>query len=148
MPKYKFIYNVSEGIFQMDVFTGMYILADNQTQALKSASRLDTIISDFYNFRVSFELMPQPHISVNCNISRDRRNLNPEILKYHIQNNFDSSKRLLGLPVYTENNFKNVSAVDFLEELQNNYVKYLKCVNKTGLSFVTIAKLAGHAETR
>lgn len=113
MPKYKFIYNVSEGIFHMDVFIGMYILADNQSKALESASRLDEILSNYYKFTTILELMPVPHISVNCIRLNDRYNLKPQILKYQIQQgNFSDS---------FDDDFEDISEQTFLEKLQDYF---------------------------
>jgi hypothetical protein len=133
MPKYRFIYTVSNGIFQMDVFTGMYILAADQPAALKSAARLNKCC----HFKAAFETLPRPHISVNCISPRDGQDLEPEILKYQIQNNFDRARLLLGFPVFSDEDFENMTEKEFLQRFQEDYGDYLK--HKNAVTFETVS---------
>jgi hypothetical protein len=132
MLKYKFFYKVSNGIFQMDVFTGMYILSDSYSQAVESASRLDEIIRSNYDFKVDFELIPQPQIAIICTRLSDNQSINPKVLNFKIQK---STKPLPELPVFSEEDFKEVCEDEFLIEIQKTYTQHLKSKNVTVLSF-------------
>jgi hypothetical protein len=121
MPKYKFIYSVSNGAFQMDVFTGLYIIAENYKKAMSAAGRLDRIVTEQYNFQVTYEMLPKPYIAVKCNNIINKQDCKPNVIKYQIQRNFDSSNKLMGLPVFSDDDFEDVSKDDFIEELQNDY---------------------------
>jgi hypothetical protein len=132
MPKYKFIYKVSNGIFQIDVFTGMYILSDSHSQAMESASRLDEIIRSNYDFEVKFELIPQPQIAIICTRLSDNQSTKPKVLNFKIQKN---TKSLPELPVFSEKDFKEVCEDEFLMEIQKTYSQHPKCKNVTALSF-------------
>ncbi len=137
MPKYKFVYTVSNGIYQMDVFTGLYIIAKNKKEALNAAERVDMIVSSNYDFQVSFEFIPKPHIDAKCINLINHRNCKPNIIKYQIQTNFKSSKRLMGFPVFSEDDFKNVSQKEFMDVLYNDYFTYMYN-NKKHFAFESI----------
>lgn len=128
MPKYKFIYNVSEGIFQMDVFTGIYIIADNKEKALDAASRLDDIVSTCYKFTTVFEFRSKPNMSVNCIRLNDGYNLKPQILKYQIQQG--------NSPEFFDDVYVDISENTFLEKLQGYFSN---CDPKHLISFDAIS---------
>ena len=107
MPKYQFIYVASEDNFEVDLFTGHYIIAKNYQDAMKTAANLDEIIIPKTDLQVNFELHPNPHMCIIYNQSEMTNK--PQIIDY----------RILKPSVYHQlvvcsENYNEISAHEFL----------------------------------
>lgn len=137
MPKYRFIYTVNEGKFQLDVDTGVVVIAQNQTKAMESAERLEQIISDRGNFQVVFKLLPQPHITVKTINPFGGNIKEPSILEYKIQGNLLTDKKFLGLSVYSDDDFFSLPSNIFIENMVREYEAELISHDRNSISFDT-----------
>lgn len=139
MPKYDFIYTMSNGAFMMEVCTGYYIIAANRTKAMQAAERLDRICSESFDLQCTFELTPIPHISARGSDRVHRLSRKPRAITFKVQRHFDSSSKLLDFPVFSDEDFQSVTEADFIKELIETYSEDMNTHHKTFLSFDCIS---------
>ena len=139
MPKYDFYYVMNEGPFIMEVCTGYTILAENNKMAMKAAERLANILSESFTLRCGFCLNPKPNITVKGIDRKHYSNIQPQIIRLQIQRNFNSPNKLFGYPVFTDDDFQDVTESEFIEGLEKEYSDHMKTTNKVCLEFECIS---------
>lgn len=139
MPKYDFIYTVCNGAFMMDICTGYCIFAESRKKAMQAAGRLDSILSESFDLRCYFDLKPKPHITVQGTDRIHQKETQPVIINFQVQQNFDSPQKLLGYPVFTDDDFQNLSEADFIKEMIEKCSGYMNFKHRTCLKFDCIS---------
>ena len=139
MTEYDFICTVCNGAFSMNVRTGYRICAANRKRAMQAAKRLDSILSESFDLQCYFELNPTPHITVKGTDRIHQKDRHPALIGFQVQKNFDSPQKLLGYPIFSDDDFKEVTQADFVQELVNTYSGIMKAKDKTRLGFECIS---------
>lgn len=86
MRKYKLIYTVCEGNYEMDVFTGYTILASDHREAMQAADRLNTILIEeksFDHFKVKLHCNELKEYSIDI-LANDLPVIKSNIQKFRI----------------------------------------------------------------
>jgi len=142
MTKYKLIYSVSEGDYAMEVFTGLYILAEDRDKAMNAARRLDEIVSSRCRFSVCFELHPFPHVDVKwegIKVGFPEKRDKCCIMSFKICRPQGAHESIMGYPVFTKNDFETVSEAEFINNLQRAYENYFTQENRTYITFEPVS---------
>lgn len=138
MPKYDLYYVMSEGSFMMEVCTGYTIISENNKMAMKAAEHLANLLSESFILRCGFCLTPKPHLTVQGINQKHYSSIRPQTIRFQIQRNFHSPNKLLGYPVFNDDDFQDVTESKFIEELGKEYSDHLKTTNKACLEFECI----------
>ena len=117
MRKYKLIYTVCDGNYEMDVFTGYTILAFDQKKAMQAAERLNSILIegkgfDHFEVKVHFDKFEKPLIDI---LAHDSSVIKSKIQKFRILKK-NSGKR------YSEvDDYEEVTEEVFFKSIRNEY---------------------------
>ncbi|HCA72388.1 MAG TPA: hypothetical protein DEP27_07840 [Ruminococcaceae bacterium] len=117
MRKYKLIYTVCEGNYEMDVFTGYTILASDHREAMQAAGRLNTILieeKDFNHFKVKLHCNELKKYSIDILVN------DLPVIKSKIQK-FRFLKKNLKKSCTEIDDYEEVSEKMFLKSIQNEY---------------------------
>lgn len=143
MNKFQHVYSVSEGDYQMDIFTGITISADSRETAMKIAETLEGRVKKGWVTAFLYST-PHPHLKFDFNQANIPRVLNtsvsyPAVLKCEILCPKGGHEILMGFPIYTMDDFVEISEQEFIRKMAMEYVPYFHCKNRPYVSFETLA---------
>jgi hypothetical protein len=120
---YDLMYDMGNGAFNVEVFTGIQVAAKNREQAIMKAEQFESKLSDSFDLSCCFKPFPTPHLVVTGFDTFHGVKTHPFVIGYKILRSADSPRKMLGFPVFSEEDFEKVSEVQFLKEMSEVYDK-------------------------
>lgn len=125
MPIYKLMYGMADGDFQIDLDTGLRLSAHNDKNALREWDEIEKHCYARKQLRVVYIRGSKPHFILaesGMKIAKDLPDY--RITKYQVCKPQGAHREINGIPVYTNDDYMNVSEKDFISLIEREYSAY------------------------
>lgn len=138
MPVYKLMYGMADGDFQIDLDTGLRLSALDKKTALHEWNKLEKRCYSDKQLRIVYMRNAKPSFFLTGRKTAD--NLQDcRITKYQVCRPKGEHREINGIPVYTNDDYMNVSEKDFISLIEREYSAYFTQKETDCLDFEIIS---------